>query len=59
MIACKRHPYTGNIKKCDLYLTEKLAIVKANSEPLLNTRDEFLNVGRHMNKITLKFFNNK
>ena len=40
-ITCKAHPYTGGTKKFDLYLTEKLAMMKAGIDSLLNTRDEF------------------
>ena len=38
-IACKAHPYTGGTRKCDLCLTEKLAIMKADAESLLKKRD--------------------
>ena len=58
-VACKAHPYTGGTRKCDLCLTEKLAIMKADSESLLNARDEFVSKCRHMNKFTLKFFKKK
>ena len=40
-IACKSHPCNGGTRKCDLCLAEKLAIIKADPEPLLNTYDEF------------------
>ena len=55
-IACKAHPYTGGTRKCDLCLTEKVTIMKADLESLLNTRDEFVSKCKHMNKFTLKFF---
>ena len=58
-IAFKAHPYTGGTRKCDLCLTEKLAIIKADPESLLNTRDEFVAKFRHMNKFTLRFFKKK
>ena len=58
-IACKAHPYTGGTRKCDLCLTEKLTIMKADPESLLNTRDEFVSKCRHMNKFTLRFFKKK
>ena len=58
-IACKAHPYTGGTRKCDLCLTEKLAIMKADPGSLLNTRDEFVSKSRHMNKFTLRFFKKK
>ena len=41
-ITCKAHPYTGRNRKCDLCLTEKLAIMKADPESLLNMLDEFV-----------------
>ena len=53
-IAYKAHPYTGGTRKYDLCLIEKLAIMKADSESLLNTRDEFVSKCRHMDKFTLK-----
>ena len=58
-IACKAHPYTGDTRKCDLCLTEKLAIMKADPESLFNARDEFVSKCGHMNKFTLKFFKKK
>ena len=45
--------------KFDLCLTEKPAIMKADPESLLNTRDEFVSKCRHMNKFTLRFFKKK
>ena len=58
-IACKAHPYTGGTRKCDLCLTEKLAIMKADPGSLFNARDEFISKCRHMNKFTLRFFKKK
>ena len=58
-IASKAHPYTGGARKCDLCLTEKLAIMKADPESLLNTCDECVAKFRHMNKFTLRFFKKK
>ena len=55
-IACKAHPYTGGTRKCDLCLTEKLAIMEADPESLLNKSDEFVSKCRRMNKLTLRFF---
>ena len=46
-------------KESDLCLTEKLVIMKADSESLLNTRDEFVSKCRHMNKFTLRSFKKK
>ena len=58
-IACKVHPYTGGTRKCDLCLTEKLTIMKADLKSLLNMRDEFVSKCRHMNKFTLRFSKKK
>ena len=55
-IASKAHPYVCGSRKCDLCLTEKLTIMKADLESLLNTRDELVSKCRHMNKFTLKRF---
>ena len=49
-IASKAHPYTGGTRKRDLCLTEKLTIIKADPESLLNTRDESISKCRHMTK---------
>ena len=38
-IASRDRPYDGCTRKCDLCLTEKLMIAKADASPLLNTRD--------------------
>ena len=35
-------PIHSGTRKCDLCLTENLAIMKADPESLLNTRDEFV-----------------
>ena len=37
----------------------KLAIMKADPESLLNTRDEFVFKCRHMSKFRLRFFKKK
>ena len=55
-IAWRARPYNGCARKCNLCLTEKLMIAKANSSSLLNTRDESISKCRHMNKFTLKCF---
>ena len=55
-IASRARPYNGSTRKCDLCLTEKLTIAKADPSSLLNTRDEFISKCRHMNKFTLKCF---
>ena len=58
-IARKAHPYTGGTRKCDLCLTEKLAITKADPKSLLDMHDKFVSKSRHMNKFTLRFFKKK
>ena len=58
-IACKAYPYAGATRKCALCLTEKMAIVKADLESVLNTCDEFVSKCRHLNKFTLRFFKKK
>ena len=55
-IASKACLYVCGSRKCDLCLTEKLTIIKADSESLLNTRDDLVSKCRHMNKFTLKCF---
>ena len=55
-IASKADPYVCGSRKCDLCLTEKLIIIKADPEILLNTRDELVSKRRHMNKFTLRRF---
>ena len=57
-IARKAHTCTGT-RKCELYLIEKLAIMKADPESVLNTLDNFVSKCRHMNKFTLRFFKKK
>ena len=52
----KAHPYVCGSRKYDLCLTEKLTIIKADPEKLLNTRDELVPKCRHMNKFTLRRF---
>ena len=52
-------PYAGGTRKCDLCLTEKLAIIKADPEFLRKTRDEFVSKCRYTNKFTLKLLKKK
>ena len=59
VIAMKAHPYICGTRKCDLCLREKLLIARANSESLLNKRDELVSKCRHMNKFSLKCFKNR
>ena len=44
-IACKTHSYTGGIRKCDLCLTEKLSIIKADPKSHVCLTSLFLNAG--------------
>ena len=51
-ISSKAHPYVCGRRKCNLCLTEKLTITKADPETLLNTRDELVSKCRQMSKFT-------
>ena len=53
-IIAKARPYNNISRKCDLCVTEKLYIIKANSHTLLNKRSEFISKCRHENKYYLK-----
>ena len=55
-VAAKAFPYTCGSKRCDLCLTEKLLIAKADQRTLLNKRFEIVSKCRHRNKFTLKRF---
>ena len=55
-IASRARLHSVSTRKCDLCLTEKLAIAKADSSFLFNTCEEFISKCRHMNKFTLKYF---
>ena len=55
-IASKARHYVCGSRMCDLCLTEKLTIIKADSESPWNTRDELVSKSRHINKFTLKSF---
>jgi hypothetical protein len=55
-LAATASPYKGGSRRCDLCCTEKLLIVKADSETLLNSRSEIISKCRHMNKFRLKQF---
>ena len=48
--------YVCGSRKCDLCLTEKLTILKADPVTLLNTPDELMSKCRHMNNLTLRCF---
>ena len=55
-IASRARPYNGCTRKCELCLTKKLTIAKADPSSLLNTPDELISKCRHMNRFTLKCF---
>ena len=53
-IAAKARTYEAGSSKCDLCLTEKLAIALADKNGLLNRRSEIISKCRHKNKFMLK-----
>ena len=53
-IAAKASPYKCGSRRCDLCITEKAIIVRANPETLLNKRSELISKCRHRNKFILK-----
>ena len=55
-VASRASPYICGSKRCDLYLTEKLLITKADPRTLLNKRSEIVSKCRHRKKFTLKRF---
>ena len=55
-VAAKASSYTCGSKRCDLCLTEKLLIAKADPRTPLNKRSEIVSKCRHRNKFTLKRF---
>ena len=52
-IASRARPYSNESKRCDLCLTEKLLIMNANKQSLLNKRPELISKCRHQNKFYL------
>lgn len=52
-IAAKSSPYKCGSRRCDLCLSEKTCILRANTFGLLNKRTELLSKCRHRNKYTL------
>ena len=50
----KATPYISGTKKCDLCLSEKLCILKAEKPSLLNKRSELISKCRHENKFYIK-----
>ena len=53
-IAAKASPYVCGSRKCDLCLTEKLYISKADPEKSLISRAEIISTCRHRKKFTLQ-----
>ena len=52
-IVTKSRAYSNKTKKCDLCISEKLAIVNADKRILLNSRSELVSKCRHENKFYL------
>ena len=50
----RAHAFSSGSRKCDLCLTEKMAILFADPIHALNTRDEIMSKCRHRAKFTLK-----
>lgn len=53
-IISRARPYSNITKRCDLCLTEKLMIIKASDDKLLNKKTELISKCRHENKFYLK-----
>ena len=53
-IAACASPYRCGKRKCDLCLTEKYIIARADQKYLLNKRTEIISKCRHRNKYVLK-----
>ena len=53
-IKAKAYAFSSGGKQCDLCLTEKLTILLADQETMLNKRDEILNKCPHRRKYCLK-----
>ena len=51
-------PYNNASKRCNLYLTEKLHIIKCSDDDPLNKRSELVSKCRHENKYYAKNFEN-
>lgn len=50
----RARPYNNISKRCDLCLTEKLMIITANPDRILNKRSELISKCRHENKFYLR-----
>jgi len=55
-IACKAKPYAGGWNQCQLCLSEKLAILQADPDTLLNKRSELIAKYRHTIKFKIIIF---
>ena len=55
-IVTKATPYTNATKRCDLCVTEKLCIINADKNNLLNKRTELVSKCRHENKFYIMNF---
>ena len=55
----KSQKYICGSRKCDLCICEQLLIARADSNVLLNKRDELVTKCRHRNKFTLKCFKDR
>ena len=53
-VAARASPYKCGTRRCDLCLSEKSIIVRAESKGLLNKRTELISKCRHRNKFILK-----
>ena len=53
-IVTKAQPYVGGSKRCNLCLSEKLAIARSTHPGMLNSRSEIVSKCRHMNNFILK-----
>ena len=53
-IISRARPYNNISKRCDLCLTEKLMIITANPDRILNKRSELISKCRHENKFYLR-----
>ena len=50
----RARPYNNISERCDLCLTEKLMIITANPDRILNKRSELISKCRHKNKFYLR-----
>ena len=56
-IICKAAAFKSGAKRCDLCLTEILAILQADQRTLLNKRSELISKCKHRTKFKLKNIN--